>query len=281
VLLRSEPGLDVALASRSEASFRSLVAKRPELAAARFVRCDIDDDADLSAALQGVDLVVHTAGCVTWRCCRLLWDQPTLHGTAFELHSAGQWLQQMLCGKLARLGAGSGVLCARRNPAPACAQGGTSAAGLLQLYNSKAICACDAAWRTECYKKQPTYRGFLSARSARRRRGASRLRVCPMSVPCLAHHPRRPFQRKERCAVLEAALAARVAYMDVCDDADYSQRARGYHQQAVDAGVPAITTAGIYPGISNVRLVARPRHASKTSCGFSQGCRGLPLAVLG
>ncbi len=62
VLLRSEPGLDVALASRSEASFRSLVKKRPELAAARFVRCDIDDDADLSAALQGVDLVVHTAG---------------------------------------------------------------------------------------------------------------------------------------------------------------------------------------------------------------------------
>jgi len=99
-------------------------------------------------------------------------------------------------------------------------------------------------------------------------------------VPSLSR-ARRPFQRKERCAVLEAALAARVAYMDVCDDADYSQRARGYHQQAVDSGVPAITTAGIYPGISNVRLVARPRHASKTSCGFSHGCRGLPLAVLG
>ena len=78
--------------------------------------------------------------------------------------------------------------------------------------------------------------------------------------------------------MLEAALAARVAYMDVCDDADYSQRARGYHQQAVDAGVPAITTAGIYPGISNVRLVARPRHIG---CGFLPGRRGLPRAVLG
>lgn len=53
--------------------------------------------------------------------------------------------------------------------------------------------------------------------------------------------------------MLEAALAARVAYMDVCDDADYSQRARGYHERAVAAGVPAITTAGIYPGVSNVR----------------------------
>ena len=53
--------------------------------------------------------------------------------------------------------------------------------------------------------------------------------------------------------MLEAALAARVAYIDVCDDADYSQRARGYHERAVAAGVPAITTAGIYPGVSNVR----------------------------
>ncbi len=30
------------------------------------------------------------------------------------------------------------------------------------------------------------------------------------------------------------------------------QRAKGYHEQAVAAGVPAITTAGIYPGTSNV-----------------------------
>ncbi|KAK9827368.1 hypothetical protein WJX81_002139 [Elliptochloris bilobata] len=122
-LLRTERGLEVVLSGRSEASYAKLVDMRPELAGARFLRCDIDNDADLAAALQGFDLVLHTAG---------------------------------------------------------------------------------------------------------------------------------PFQRKERCAVLEAAIAARVAYMDICDDADYSQRARRYHQQALDAGVPAITTAGIYPGVSNV-----------------------------
>lgn len=36
--------------------------------------------------------------------------------------------------------------------------------------------------------------------------------------------------------------------MDVCDDTAYSQRAKALHQRAADAGVPAITTTGIYPG---------------------------------
>lgn len=62
-LLRAEPGLDVVLAGRREESYRRVVEARPELAAARFLRCDIDSDTDLAAALQGMDLVVHTAGC--------------------------------------------------------------------------------------------------------------------------------------------------------------------------------------------------------------------------
>lgn len=43
-------------------------------------------------------------------------------------------------------------------------------------------------------------------------------------------------------------------YIDVCDDTDYSWRAKGFHEQAKAAGVPAITTAGIYPGVSNGNL---------------------------
>lgn len=39
-----------------------------------------------------------------------------------------------------------------------------------------------------------------------------------------------------------------VPYLDVCDDTDYSQRAKALHERAAAAGVPAITTAGIYPG---------------------------------
>ncbi|EIE27591.1 saccharopine dehydrogenase-like protein [Coccomyxa subellipsoidea C-169] len=122
-LLRSDPRLDIALASRSRRTYEAAVKKRPELANTRFVSVDIEDAASLEAALRGADLVVHTAG---------------------------------------------------------------------------------------------------------------------------------PFQRKMTCDVLEAAIAARTPYMDICDDADYSQRARGYHERAQAAGVPAITTAGIYPGVSNV-----------------------------
>ena len=37
-------------------------------------------------------------------------------------------------------------------------------------------------------------------------------------------------------------------YLDVCDDTAYSQRAKALHSKAAAAGVPAITTTGIYPG---------------------------------
>ena len=83
-LLRSEPGLDIVLAGRREASYRKVVEARPELAAARFMRCDIDSDADLAAALKGVDLVVHTAGCAA------CWSSQVL--LAGQLESLGQCL---------------------------------------------------------------------------------------------------------------------------------------------------------------------------------------------
>jgi len=41
------------------------------------------------------------------------------------------------------------------------------------------------------------------------------------------------------------------AYIDVCDDTDYSQRAKSFMSKALAANIPAITTAGIYPGVSN------------------------------
>lgn len=68
----------------------------------------------------------------------------------------------------------------------------------------------------------------------------------------LVVHTAGPFQRKHNCSVLEAAIACKVPYLDVCDDTAYSQNARSLHKQAIDAGVPAITTGGIYPGVSNV-----------------------------
>ena len=46
-------------------------------------------------------------------------------------------------------------------------------------------------------------------------------------------------------------MLVQTAYIDVCDDQDYSARAKAYHDKAVAAQIPAITTAGIYPGVSN------------------------------
>ena len=45
-------------------------------------------------------------------------------------------------------------------------------------------------------------------------------------------HAAGPFQWKEGCGVLEAALATRTPYMDVCDDTDFSQRAKVVPRQS-------------------------------------------------
>uniref|UniRef100_A0A7S1STK1 Saccharopine dehydrogenase NADP binding domain-containing protein n=1 Tax=Tetraselmis chuii TaxID=63592 RepID=A0A7S1STK1_9CHLO len=68
----------------------------------------------------------------------------------------------------------------------------------------------------------------------------------------LVVHAAGPFQRKEDLMVLETCLEAKTPYMDICDDSDYSKMVKAKHEAAVAAGVPAITTAGIYPGVSNV-----------------------------
>lgn len=68
----------------------------------------------------------------------------------------------------------------------------------------------------------------------------------------LVIHTAGPFQRRTKCNVLEACIASGVPYLDVCDDTAYSQLAKSLHGRAQAAGVPAITTAGIYPGVSNV-----------------------------
>uniref|UniRef100_A0A0E0MJF8 Saccharopine dehydrogenase NADP binding domain-containing protein n=1 Tax=Oryza punctata TaxID=4537 RepID=A0A0E0MJF8_ORYPU len=86
----------------------------------------------------------------------------------------------------------------------------------------------------------------------------------------LVVHAAGPFQRENECTVLQAAIATKTAYIDVCDDTDYSWRAKGFHEQAKACGVPAITTAGIYPGVSNV-MAAELVHASRSENAGSGG----------
>ncbi|CAA7398533.1 unnamed protein product [Spirodela intermedia] len=77
----------------------------------------------------------------------------------------------------------------------------------------------------------------------------------------LVVHAAGPFQRAENCNVLDIAISTKTAYVDVCDDADYAWRAKSLHATAVAADVPAITTAGIYPGVSNVMAAELVRAA--------------------
>lgn len=46
-------------------------------------------------------------------------------------------------------------------------------------------------------------------------------------------------------------FSPQTAYVDVCDDTAYAFRAKSFHDRAIAANVPAITTGGIYPGVSN------------------------------
>jgi len=47
--------------------------------------------------------------------------------------------------------------------------------------------------------------------------------------------------------------------MDVCDDLDYSEKCKALDAAAKEAGIAAVTTCGIYPGLSNVMASALVR----------------------
>ncbi|TKY67804.1 oxidoreductase protein [Spatholobus suberectus] len=81
----------------------------------------------------------------------------------------------------------------------------------------------------------------------------------------LVVHAAGPFQQAERCSVLEAAINTKTAYVDVCDDTSYAWRAKSLMSRALDANVPAITTGGIYPGVSNVMAAELVRAANESN----------------
>ncbi|KAJ1485501.1 Saccharopine dehydrogenase-domain-containing protein [Baffinella frigidus] len=80
----------------------------------------------------------------------------------------------------------------------------------------------------------------------------------------LVIHTAGPFQGGKP-QVLEAAIAAGVAYMDVCDDVEYCQEMKTKSEAARAAGIPAVTTCGIYPGLSNVMAAALVRQVAHPS----------------
>jgi len=87
----------------------------------------------------------------------------------------------------------------------------------------------------------------------------------------LVVHTAGPFQRRGKCAVLEAAIKKKVPYLDVCDDTAYSKEAKKLHVKAIEAGVPAIITGGIYPGLSNVMAAHMIATANETNDSGERG----------
>ncbi|XP_015875803.3 uncharacterized protein LOC107412530 [Ziziphus jujuba] len=89
----------------------------------------------------------------------------------------------------------------------------------------------------------------------------------------LVVHAAGPFQQADKCTVLEAAIQTKTAYVDVCDDTNYSQRAKSFKDKAVAANIPAITTGGIYPGVSNVMAAELVRSARSENKGKPERLR--------
>ena len=95
----------------------------------------------------------------------------------------------------------------------------------------------------------------------------------------LVVHAAGPFQRQPRCAVLEAAVAARVPYLDVCDDTEYAQRAKALQGEAAAAGIRAVTCGGMFPGVSNV-MAAQLVRADTPADGAPGAAPAPPKRVL-
>jgi len=91
--------------------------------------------------------------------------------------------------------------------------------------------------------------------------------------PDLVLHAAGPFQGRDQPLALEAALGAGVAYVDVCDDTELCRQAKGLGSVASDVGVPAVVSAGIWPGVSAL-LVAEAAarlpqgHAERAQLSF-------------
>ena len=66
----------------------------------------------------------------------------------------------------------------------------------------------------------------------------------------LVVHTAGPFQGRSQPKLLEACIAAGVAYCDVCDEWPLSQQAKQLSAAAAAAGIPAVVSSGIWPGAS-------------------------------
>jgi len=75
----------------------------------------------------------------------------------------------------------------------------------------------------------------------------------------LVVHTAGPFQGVRSASLLEGAIAAGVPYVDVCDDTDLCRIAKELEPQCQAAGVTALVSTGIWPGVSALMVAEAAR----------------------
>lgn len=63
-------------------------------------------------------------------------------------------------------------------------------------------------------------------------------------------HTAGPFQQRTDPALMRAAIKAGIPYCDVCDELVLARNAKALSEEAKAAGVPAVVSCGIWPGVS-------------------------------
>ena len=90
----------------------------------------------------------------------------------------------------------------------------------------------------------------------------------------LVVHTAGPFQGRSQPDLLRACIAAGVAYCDVCDEFALSRHARELSGAAAAAGIPAVVSCGIWPGVSAlmaaraVELLGGPEFCDRLELSF-------------
>jgi len=95
------------------------------------------------------------------------------------------------------------------------------------------------------------------------------------SEECLVVHTAGPFQGRRIPTLLSSCLDLSIPYVDVCDEWELAEASKlDLDQRAKDAGVPAIVSCGIWPGVSALMAaegVAQLKSKRQSSAGEGGG----------
>ena len=93
----------------------------------------------------------------------------------------------------------------------------------------------------------------------------------------LVVHTAGPFQGRRDPALLRCCVERGVPYVDVCDEYELGEAAKELMGRAVERGVPAVVSAGIWPGVSAL-MAAEARGQLEAEAGGAGACDGIDFS---